>query len=112
LKPPPRGYEWRMADGQYVLANSSTFRISTVIRIPYVRRNFMVPIPRVSSWEELNTRLEAESRKRRLRRLRGHTEIIGERFERDHTRRHSVLLYQLLLVVLLNRYENRYDFKK
>jgi hypothetical protein len=43
----------------------------------------MVPIPLVSSWEELNTRLEAESRKRRLRRLRGHTETIGERFERD-----------------------------
>ena len=43
----------------------------------------MVPIPRVSSWEELNTRLEAECRKRRLRRLRGHTETIGERFKRD-----------------------------
>ena len=52
--------------------------------VGYARRNFMVPIPRVSSWEELNTRLEAESRKRRLRRLRGHTEAIGERFERDH----------------------------
>jgi hypothetical protein len=52
--------------------------------VGYARRNFMVPIPRVSSWEELNTRLEAESRKRRLRRLRGHTETIGERFERDH----------------------------
>jgi len=44
----------------------------------------MVPILRVSGWEELNTRLEGESRKRRLRRLRGHTETIGERFERDH----------------------------
>jgi len=52
--------------------------------VGYARRNFMVPIPRVSSWEELNTRLEAESQKRRLRRLRGHTETIGERFERDH----------------------------
>jgi transposase len=52
--------------------------------VGYARRNFMVPIPRVSSWEELNTRLEAESRKRRLRRLRGHAETIGERFERDH----------------------------
>jgi transposase len=52
--------------------------------VGYARRNFMVPIPRVSSWEELNTRLEAESRKRRLRRLRGYTETIGERFERDH----------------------------
>ena len=39
--------------------------------------------PRVSSWEELNARLEAECRKRRERRLRGHTETIGERFERD-----------------------------
>jgi transposase len=52
--------------------------------VGYARRNFMVPIPRVSSWEELNTRLEAESRKRRLRRLRGHAETIGERFGRDH----------------------------
>ena len=51
--------------------------------VGYARRNFMVPIPRVSSWEELNTRLEAECRKRRHRRLRGHTETIGERFERD-----------------------------
>jgi transposase len=51
--------------------------------VGYARRNFMVPIPRVSSWEELNTRLEAESQKRRLRRLRGHTEAIEERFRRD-----------------------------
>ncbi len=34
LAPPPRGYEWRMVDGNYVLANSSTFQIRTVIRIP------------------------------------------------------------------------------
>jgi len=52
--------------------------------VGYARRNFMVPIPRVSSWEELNTRLEAESQKRQLRRLRGHTEAIGDRFKRDH----------------------------
>ena len=52
--------------------------------VGYARRNFMVPIPRVSSWEELNTHLEVECRKRRLRRLRGYTETIGERFERDH----------------------------
>jgi transposase len=51
--------------------------------VGYARRNFMVPIPHVSSWEELNTRLVAECRKRRERRLRGHTETIGERFERD-----------------------------
>ncbi len=52
--------------------------------VGYARRNFMVPIPRVSSWEELNIRLEADCRKRRERRMRGHTETIGERFERDH----------------------------
>ncbi|MGA2891045.1 MAG: IS21 family transposase [Terracidiphilus sp.] len=52
--------------------------------VGYARRNFMVPIPHVSSWEELNTRLEAESQKRRLRRLLGHTDTIGERFGRDH----------------------------
>jgi Ni/Co efflux regulator RcnB len=34
LSAPPRGYEWRMVDGQYVLANSSTFQIRTVVRIP------------------------------------------------------------------------------
>jgi hypothetical protein len=51
--------------------------------VGYARRNFMVPIPRASSWEELNARLEADCRKRRERRLRGHTETIGERFERD-----------------------------
>jgi transposase len=51
--------------------------------VGYARRNFMVPIPRFNSWEELNARLEAECRKRRERRLRGHAETIGERFERD-----------------------------
>ncbi|MGD0890117.1 MAG: RcnB family protein [Terracidiphilus sp.] len=34
LAAPPAGYEWRMIDGNYVLANSSTFAIRTVIRIP------------------------------------------------------------------------------
>jgi hypothetical protein len=51
--------------------------------VGYVRRNFMVPIPRVNSWEELNAHLEAQCRQRRERRLRGHAETIGERFERD-----------------------------
>ena len=51
--------------------------------VGYVRRNFMVPVPRASSWEELNAHLEEQCRKRRQRRLRGHTETIGERFERD-----------------------------
>ena len=34
LSAPPRGYEWRMVDGNYILANSSTFQIRTVVRIP------------------------------------------------------------------------------
>jgi transposase len=51
--------------------------------VGYARRNFMVPIPRVSSWQELNAHLEQQCRKRRERRLRGHSEAIGERFERD-----------------------------
>jgi transposase len=51
--------------------------------VGYARRNFMVPIPRVNNWDELNAHLEAECRKRRQRRLRGHRETIGERFERD-----------------------------
>jgi hypothetical protein len=37
----------------------------------------------VSSWEELNAHLEADCQTRRQRRLRGHTETIAERFERD-----------------------------
>jgi len=51
--------------------------------VGYARRNFMVPIPRFSSWEALNAHLQEQCRKRRERRLRGHSETIGERFERD-----------------------------
>ena len=49
----------------------------------YARRNFMVPIPRFPSWEAFNEHLEAKCRKNRERRLRRHSETIGERFERD-----------------------------
>jgi Ni/Co efflux regulator RcnB len=34
LSAPPRGYEWRMVDGYYVLVNSTNFQIRTTIRIP------------------------------------------------------------------------------
>lgn len=51
--------------------------------VGYARRNFLVPVPRMSSWEELNAYLLEQCRKRRERRLRGHQETIGERFERD-----------------------------
>ena len=51
--------------------------------VGYARRNFMVPIPRVHSWDQLNAQLEVQCRRRRERRLRGHAETVGERFERD-----------------------------
>ena len=51
--------------------------------VGYARRNFLVPLPRAASWDELNARLEADCRARRQRRLRRHTETIAERFERD-----------------------------
>jgi Ni/Co efflux regulator RcnB len=34
LSAPPRGYEWRTVDGNNVLANSSTFQIRAVVRVP------------------------------------------------------------------------------
>jgi len=33
LSAPPHGYEWRMVDGNYVLAHNSTFHIRTVVRV-------------------------------------------------------------------------------
>ncbi len=51
--------------------------------VGYARRNFMVPVPHVASWEELNARLLEQCRNRRERKLWGHTETIAERFERD-----------------------------
>ena len=49
----------------------------------YARRNFFVPIPRFGSWDALNADLERQCHERRGRRLRRHTETIGERFARD-----------------------------
>jgi hypothetical protein len=51
--------------------------------VGYTRRNFMVPIPRATSWEALNEQFIRDAMARRAQRLRGHTETIGERFERD-----------------------------
>ena len=51
--------------------------------VGYARRNFMVPVPRFATWEAFNAHLEGACLKHRERRLRGHTETIGERFERD-----------------------------
>ena len=51
--------------------------------VGYARRNFLVPVPRCSSWQELNAQLIEQCQKRRERRLRGHEQTIGERFEKD-----------------------------
>jgi transposase len=51
--------------------------------VGYARRNFMVPVPCFATWEAFNAHLERQCRKRRERTLRGHTETIAERFERD-----------------------------
>jgi len=42
--------------------------------VGYARRNFLVPVPRAASWEELNAHLVSECVKRRLRKLWGHQE--------------------------------------
>ena len=51
--------------------------------VGYACRNFFVPIPRFGSWDALNADLERQCNERRGRRLRRHTETIGERFARD-----------------------------
>ena len=51
--------------------------------IGFARRNFMVPVPAFESFEALNAHLAECCRKRMSERLRGHTETIGERQERD-----------------------------
>ena len=50
--------------------------------VGYVRRNFFVPIPRFASWDALNADLAHKCGERRGRRLRRHTETIGERVAR------------------------------
>jgi len=51
--------------------------------VGYARRNFLVPVPRCASWEELNAKLREQCTKRRERRLRGYQQTIGQRFEKD-----------------------------
>jgi transposase len=51
--------------------------------VGYARRNFMVPVPRFATWEEFNAHLLMQCQKRRERKLRGHPQTIGERFEKD-----------------------------
>ncbi len=51
--------------------------------VGYMRRNFLVPIPSFDSFEALNSHLERRCLARMDARLRGHTETIGQRMERD-----------------------------
>jgi transposase len=51
--------------------------------VGFARRNFMVPVPAFESFEALNAHLADCCRKRMSERLRGYTETIGERLERD-----------------------------
>ena len=51
--------------------------------VGYVRRNFLVPVPSFDSFEALNAHLERRCLARMDAQLRGHTETIGQRMERD-----------------------------
>ncbi len=51
--------------------------------VGYARRNFLVPVPVVAGFAELNVHLEQRCLERLDHRLRGHAESIGERLERD-----------------------------
>lgn len=51
--------------------------------VGYARRNFMVPMPRFTNFDDLNTHLAEQCRKRMDDKLRGHSKTIGERFAGD-----------------------------
>ena len=51
--------------------------------VGFTRRNFFVPIPRFESFDALNAHLEACCRERLSTVVRGETETIGARLERD-----------------------------
>ena len=51
--------------------------------VGFIRRNFLVPVPRAESFAALNDAHAEQCRRRQAARLRGHKETIGERLERD-----------------------------
>ena len=51
--------------------------------VGYARRNYLVPLPRAATFEELNAQLEALCRRRFADRLRGHDATIGTRLAAD-----------------------------
>ena len=51
--------------------------------VGWIRRNYLVPVPRAASLPALNAKLIDQCGRRRGDRLRGHAETIGERLVRD-----------------------------
>ena len=51
--------------------------------VGYCRRNFLLPMPRFATFDDLNAHLEACCRKRWAEQPRGHDPAVGERLERD-----------------------------
>ena len=51
--------------------------------VGYMRRNFLVSVPSFESFDALNAYLEQRCLERMDAQLRGHTETIGQRMERD-----------------------------
>ena len=51
--------------------------------VGFARRNFMVPIPRFATWDDLNLWLAEQCRKRQAGVLRGHSKSIEQRLLRD-----------------------------
>jgi len=51
--------------------------------VGFARRNFMVPLPRFASFDDLNAHLEEQCRRRMSDKLRGHSDTIGERLKQD-----------------------------
>ena len=51
--------------------------------VGYMRRNFLVPAPSFESFESLNAHIERRCLARMDARLRGHTQSVGQRLERD-----------------------------
>ena len=51
--------------------------------VGWIRRNYLVPMPRAASFAALNAQLLDDCRGRLGDRLRGHAETIGERLARD-----------------------------
>jgi transposase len=51
--------------------------------VGWIRRNYLVPMPRAASFAGLNAKLVDDCRRRLGDRLRGHQETIGERLARD-----------------------------